>query len=48
MKGRDVFAVLPTGYGKSFCFGCLPLVFDSSWGRKGKTKADAQSVSVHT
>ena len=24
VEGRDVFAVLPTGYGKSLSFGCLP------------------------
>ena len=24
----DVFAVLPTGFGKSACFQCLPSLFD--------------------
>ena len=34
MKGRDVFAVLPTGYGKSLCFGCPLLVFFELFGRE--------------
>ncbi len=29
VKGYDVFGVLPTGYGKSLCYACLPLVFDT-------------------
>ena len=28
-SGNDVFAVLPTGYGKSLCYTCLPKAFDT-------------------
>ena len=28
MKGRDAFGVLPTGFGKSLCYSCLPGAFD--------------------
>ena len=30
VQGEDVFAVLPTGFGKSLCYVCLPGVFDTT------------------
>ena len=28
LRGRDVFGVLPAGFGKTLCFACLPSAYD--------------------
>ena len=45
VSGRDVFAALPIGYGKSLCFGLLPYVFD---GLRKKTGSIVICVSPLT
>ena len=33
VKGKDVFGILPTGYGKSVIYAILPLLFDFMFGK---------------
>ena len=43
ITGNDVFAVLPTGYGKSLCYACLPIIFDHLL---GIPQGDPQSIVI--
>ena len=45
VSGKDVFAALPTGFGKSLCYGCLPMVFNKL---SGTCKATVVVVSSLT
>ena len=45
VKGCGVFAVLPTGYGKSLRFGRLPIVFDKLLGRVGEERSIIAVIS---
>ena len=39
LEGNDVFVALPTGYGESLCYGCLPAAFDS-------LRSEAKSIVI--
>ena len=39
LEGNDVSVSLPTGYGKSLCYGCLPVAF-------GSLRSDSKSIVI--
>ena len=48
VQGCDVFAILPTGYGKISCYGCLLLVFDKLMNTKGDHSSNVVVVTPLT
>ena len=45
-SGRDMLISLPTGYGKSFCYATLPIVFDILLKRDGSKESEISIVIV--
>ena len=48
VSGSDIFAALPTCYGKCLCYGCLPGVFDSLRTSKGSIVVVLSPLSALT
>ena len=48
MAGENVFVILPTGYGKTACFACLPIAFDLYLNKPSEEKSIIIVVSPLT
>ena len=46
--GKDVFAVLPTGFGKTLCYACLPLVLPTGEGSTIKHDHSESLIAYYT
>ena len=44
LSGKGVFAALPTGYSKSLCYACLPLIVNQKAKFVGEAQCDPQVV----